>query len=69
MARLFEILEHPADVGFLAVYPPAYVAIVLLLRSRVDHMRSSLWLDGVIGGLAVAAVGTAVGTTVTLDAC
>src|SRR5438874_2514770 len=23
-----------ADIGFLAVYPPAYVAIVLLLRSR-----------------------------------
>ena len=49
-----------ADIGFLAVYPPAYVAIVLLLRSRAGGLRSSLWLDGVIGGLAVAAVGTAV---------
>ena len=39
-----------ADIGFLAVYPPAYVALVLLLRSRVRELRSSLWLDGVISG-------------------
>jgi two-component system cell cycle response regulator len=49
-----------ADIGFLAVYPPAYVAIVLLLRSRAGQLRASLWLDGVIGGLAIAAAGTAV---------
>jgi diguanylate cyclase (GGDEF)-like protein/putative nucleotidyltransferase with HDIG domain len=49
-----------ADIGFLAVYPPAYVAVVLLLRSRLGQLRSSLWLDGVIGALAVAAVGCAV---------
>ena len=49
-----------ADVGFLSVYPPAYAAILLLLRARIGRLHSSLWLDGVIGGLAVAAVGTAV---------
>ncbi len=49
-----------ADIGFLAVYPAAYVAIVLLLRTRVRELRSSLWLDGVISGLAVAAAGTAI---------
>ena len=49
-----------ADIGFLAVYPPAYVALVLLLRSRVRELRSSLWLDGVISGAAVGAIGTAV---------
>jgi hypothetical protein len=49
-----------ADIGFLAVYPPAYAAIVLLLRSRAGTLRGSLWLDGVIGGLAVGALGTAV---------
>src|SRR5690348_6083662 len=49
-----------ADIGFLCVYPPAYGAIVLLLRSRVGRLHTSLWLDGLIGGLAVAAVGTAV---------
>ena len=56
-----------ADIGFLAVYPPAYVAIVLLLRSRVGSLRGSLWLDGVIGALAVAALGTAVVFQAVLD--
>jgi HD-GYP domain-containing protein (c-di-GMP phosphodiesterase class II) len=49
-----------ADIGFLCVYPPAYVAIVLLLRGRIGRLHVSFWLDGIIGGLAVAAVGTAV---------
>ena len=49
-----------ADIGFLSVYPPAYVGIVLMLRARVARLHRSLWLDGVIAGLAVAAVGTAV---------
>src|SRR5207247_2231359 len=49
-----------ADIGFLAVYPLAYASILLLLRSRMGTLRGSLWLDGIIGGLAVAALGTAV---------
>jgi diguanylate cyclase (GGDEF)-like protein len=49
-----------ADAGYLALYPLAYVAIFLLLRSRIGSLRTSLWLDGVIGGLAVASVGTAI---------
>ncbi len=55
------------DIGYLAVYPAAYVGIVLLLRSRVRELRSSLWLDGVISGLAVAAVGTAIVLPVVLS--
>jgi diguanylate cyclase (GGDEF)-like protein len=49
-----------ADAGFLAVYPPAYVGLLLLVNGRSGNRRVSLWLDGVIGGFAVAAVGTAV---------
>src|SRR5262249_48418241 len=49
-----------ADVGYLALYPPAYVAMYLLLRSRIGKLRDSLWLDGFIGALAIAALGTAV---------
>jgi len=49
-----------ADPFFLAVYPPAYVAIGLLLRSRGARLHASTWLDGVIGGLAIASLGTAV---------
>jgi two-component system, cell cycle response regulator len=57
-----------ADIGFLGLYPPAYIAIVLLLASRAGRLRGSLWLDGVIGGLAVAALGTAVVFQAVLDA-
>src|SRR5438045_1498673 len=49
-----------ADLGYLAVYPFAYVSIVLLLRSRMGTLRGGLWLDGVIGAFAIGAVGTAV---------
>jgi diguanylate cyclase (GGDEF)-like protein len=49
-----------SDAGYLAVYPLAYTSIGLLLRARVRHIRASVWLDGLIGGLAVAAVGTAI---------
>jgi len=49
-----------ADPFWLAVYPPVYVALLLLLHSRAGRIRPSVWLDGVIAGVAVAAVGTAV---------
>jgi diguanylate cyclase len=46
----------PADAGWLAFYPAAYVCIVLLLRSRLTIFHSSIWLDGLVGGLGVAAL-------------
>ncbi|MEA2124886.1 MAG: hypothetical protein QOI80_1668, partial [Solirubrobacteraceae bacterium] len=49
-----------ADVGWLAFYLPAYAAIVLLVRARVASVRATLWVDGVIGGLAVASVAAAI---------
>ncbi len=49
----------PADVLWLAYYPAAYVALVLIIRSRIREFQRSLWLDGLIGGLAVASVGAA----------
>src|SRR3954468_22197466 len=57
-----------ADGFWLAVYPPFYVALLLLLHSRMGGIRRSLWLDGVIASLAVAAVGTAVVFQAVLDA-
>lgn len=45
-----------ADAGFLGVYPFAYAAIGLLVRSRVTRFSRSVWLDGVIAGLTVGAV-------------
>ena len=49
----------PADALWLAYYPAAYVALVLIIRSRIREFHKSLWLDGLIGGLAVASVGAA----------
>jgi diguanylate cyclase (GGDEF)-like protein len=49
-----------SDGLWLVFYPASYVALVLLLRSRVEEFRASLWLDGLITALAVAAVGAAV---------
>src|SRR5215218_4685899 len=48
----------PADAGYLLYYPCAYVAVALLVRHRRVH-RTGLWLDGLIGALAVAAIGCA----------
>ena len=49
----------PADAGYLSIYPGAYVALVLLLRARAGRVSSSLWLDGLIGAFAVAAIAAA----------
>jgi two-component system, cell cycle response regulator len=45
-----------ADVLYLAFYPASYTSLLLLARSRTDTFRSSLWLDGAIAGLTVAAL-------------
>ena len=57
-----ETLPFPSlsDAFWLAFYPPAYVGLLLLLRSRLAEFRPSLWLDGVVAALALAAVGSAV---------
>src|SRR5436190_72397 len=49
----------PADAGYLGIYPGSYVALVLLLRARAGRIPSTLWLDGLISSLAVAALGAA----------
>jgi two-component system cell cycle response regulator len=48
-----------SDVLWLLFYPACYATIVLLVRARVREFRASLWLDGVVGALAMAAVGAA----------
>ncbi len=45
-----------ADVLYLSFYPASYTSLLLLARSRTDSFRSSLWLDGAIAALTVAAV-------------
>ncbi|HKP20510.1 MAG TPA: HD domain-containing phosphohydrolase [Thermoleophilaceae bacterium] len=45
-----------ADVMYLAFYPASYASLLLLARSRTDSFRTSLWLDGGIAALTVAAL-------------
>jgi len=45
-----------ADVLYLATYPAFYVALVLLMRSHFNHVGMAAWLDGVVVGLAIAAI-------------
>jgi diguanylate cyclase (GGDEF)-like protein len=49
-----------ADYLWLSFYPAAYVALVLLFRSRFTGITPGLWIDGLTAALAAAALGSAV---------
>ena len=49
-----------SDALYLAFYPIAYAGLGILLLKRIGKFQGNLWLDGVIGGLVVCAVGAAV---------
>jgi two-component system, cell cycle response regulator len=53
-------VPSPADGLYLIFYAASYVALVLLLRGRMESFRSSLWLDGAIAASAVAACAGAI---------
>ncbi|MDP9436672.1 MAG: EAL domain-containing protein [Actinomycetota bacterium] len=55
------VIPYPsaADAMWLCFYPLTYAAVVLLLRARMRQFYASLWLDGVLSGLTVAAVAAA----------
>ncbi|MDT4996256.1 MAG: hypothetical protein QOD45_324, partial [Pseudonocardiales bacterium] len=57
-----------ADVFYLAWYPLSYVTVMLLLRARVPRFPASMWLDGAIGGLGLAACAAALVFQPILDA-
>jgi diguanylate cyclase (GGDEF)-like protein len=46
----------PADAGWLAFYPFAYLCLGLRLRASALDLPRSAWLDGLIGSLSVGAV-------------
>jgi two-component system, cell cycle response regulator len=48
-----------ADLFYVSGYPAFYAGIAMLTRARLDRFEKSLWLDGLIAALAVAAVGAA----------
>jgi len=49
-----------ADAGYLGFYPPVFVGLALLVRSRVVRFNQSVWLDGIIAALTVCSVAAGV---------
>jgi diguanylate cyclase (GGDEF)-like protein len=49
-----------ADGFWLSFYICAFVALLLVVREIADRLPLSLWLDGIVGGLAVAAIAAAI---------
>jgi diguanylate cyclase (GGDEF)-like protein len=47
-----------ADTCVAVAYASLYVALFVLIRARVTRFLPSMWLDGVVGALGTAAVGT-----------
>ena len=62
---LYQDLDSPpypsvADALWLLFYPASYAGLVLLVRGRSVRFSPRLWLDGLVGGLAVATLGAAI---------
>lgn len=71
-AAFADLAEPPfpsvSDGFWLAFYPFAYVALVLLVRARLrTSFRSSFWLDGAIAASSVAAIASALVLPAILD--
>jgi two-component system cell cycle response regulator len=49
-----------SDVLWLVYYPIVYVAVAMLLRARIARFHASLWVDGALAALSVAALSAAV---------
>jgi diguanylate cyclase (GGDEF)-like protein len=48
------------DAMWLALYPAAYIGVALLARHHWRAVPAGVWLDGILAGLGMAAVGAAV---------
>jgi two-component system cell cycle response regulator len=46
-----------ADALYLTLYPAMYAGLILLMRSHFRHTGAAVWLDGIVVGLAMAALG------------
>ena len=68
--QYFDEVPYPSgsDIGWVAFYPLAYVSLFLLLRARVPRLSPSMWLDGLVTGLTVAAFAVAFALTAALKA-
>ena len=55
-----EPFPSAADGLWLSFYAFAFVALLLVVREMADRLPPSVWLDGIVGGLAVGAVMAAI---------
>ena len=53
------LVPKVGDVLWLASYPSAYVALILLLRRRAGSAGTGVWIDALVGGLGVGGAGAA----------
>src|SRR5215211_2130781 len=60
-------IPSPADIGYLLLPPLVLAGVVLLLRARARAVPRTLWVDGVIAALAVAALSAALVFQTVLD--
>ena len=57
------------NVFWIGFYVCAFVALLLVMRDIAERLPISVWLDGIVGGLAVAALaGALVGPVMSTDA-
>jgi two-component system, cell cycle response regulator len=49
-----------SDALWIVYYPIVYVAVAMLLRARIARFHASLWIDGALAALSVAALSAAV---------
>ena len=50
----------PADLGYLAWYPLTAAGLIVLVRGRMRGRGGASWLDGLIGAVTTAALGSAI---------
>ena len=51
-----EPFPSPADALWLSFYALAFISLLLIVREMAERLPLSLWMDGIVGGLAVGAV-------------
>jgi PAS domain S-box-containing protein len=45
-----------ADALYLGLYPSTFLSFMLFIRGQARHFPASAWLDGLLGGLSLAAI-------------
>src|SRR5439155_2143111 len=55
------------DALWLSLYPASYAGLLWLARGHGRSARAGVWLDGIVAGLGIAAIGAAVVLEPVLD--